>query len=983
VDIDADTKSVDISYSDSFLQVPFLVTGNGDLDRLIQWHQLSALTDTLLSIQDVQVPSHVQSAPVEHWTGVAEEEGMVLANLDDPDMELFDLLHRRFGHAGYQALLNMVRHGMVEGLGLTAAQIKSLASYRMHASGCVACKLAKMHASHHPTSTHQTTRPLEELHMDVAGQMGKVGRMGELYYLLLVCVHTNAVWGVCFKTRDQVPVLVRQGVLHLQALAKANVAVIRSDGASEFHSKELENILLPMQIIHTFSAPYIHQENGHAERMVQRIDHLARAMLVDSGLHLQFWPDAVIAAVYLHNRMQSRGSGKTPWELLTGEKPDVSGVRVWGCKVMVHVPEELQQGHLGPRAEVGILLGFNEHYPKSWLVLIDGGVYDRGDIAFMEGTSRRHMYDSHMPGVHPSLPAPLPLASSSAGLPPVDVPPRPSTPIPSAFVPRVPSWQDRVMRPRPGAVPSPHVLALVEGMASGDGSTEPANLTAAMAGPDASKWAAACLEEMSGLRAMHTWEVVDRPAHCNVLPLKWVFKLKRHQDGSLDRFKARLCVKGFRQKAGVDFEEIFAPVASASTFRALMAAVAVHSWHVRQVDFKQAFLNGRLQETVFVQQPEGYTDGTPRVMRLLRSLYGLKQAPRAWHETLKAALLGLGYAQSTADPCLFFKAGSWLLLYVDDQLMVGPDLNLLQGVIVMLAAQFDLTDMGDAKFYVGVDIDITPGRVALSQRRYITDLLQRFPNPSKSTGRHVMVPGIVRNADTSMLLPQPCPIYPSIIGSLLHLQVWTRPDISNSTGKLSRRLSCPTQDDLDAAYRILEYLKHTIDLQIVYSASATHLFEAFTDSDYASDALSIPPRRSTSGSVVFMAGGPIIWSSKTQQSVAGSTMEAEYMAANITARDVMWMRHLLPELGFPVTGPLAIQCDSQAGIALVKNPLCTAKAKHIDVIHHYIRERVVEFKELSIQFVAGEENVADIFTKPLAWPEFSVHRHRLLQQPIP
>jgi hypothetical protein len=112
-------------------------------------------------------------------------------------------------------------------------------------------------------------------------------------------------------------------------------------------------------------------------------------------------------------------------------------------------------------------------------------------------------------------------------------------------------------------------------------------------------------------------------------------------------------------------------------------------------------------------------------------------------------------------------------------------------------------------------------------------------------------------------------------------------------------------------------------------------------------------------------------------------MEAEYMAANITARDVMWMRHLLPELGFPVTGPLAIQCDSQAGIALVKNPLCTAKAKHIDVIHHYIRERVVEFKELSIQFVAGEENVADIFTKPLAWPEFSVHRHRLLQQPIP
>jgi hypothetical protein len=772
----------------------------------------------------------------------------------------------------------------------------------------------------------------------------------------------------------------------LEALAKAKVDVIRSDGASEFHSQELENIMLPMQIIHNFSAPYIHQQAGHAERMIQRIDHLARAMLVDSGLHLQFWPDAVIAAVHIHNRIQSRGSDKTPWELLTGKVPDVSGIRVWGCKVIVHVPVELQVGHFNPRAKEGILLGFNEHNPKSWLVLIDGGVYDRGDVVFMEGNSKRHLYDTHMPGVHPSLPSILPPApslppSSSVGLPPVDVPPRPSTPIPSAYVPPVPSWQDRVLRPRAGVVHSPHVLALVEGMVSGVGGAEPVTLTAAMTCPDASKWAAACLEELAGLHAMHTWELVDRPAHCNVLPLKWVFKLKRHQDGSLDRYKARLCVKGFKQRAGVDYEEIFAPVASASTFRALMAAVAVHSWHVRQVDFKQAFLNGELQETVYVQQPEGYGDGTPRVMRLLKSLYGLKQAPRAWHDTLKAALLGMGYTQSVADPSLFLKPGTWLLLYVDDQLLVGPDLTTLQAVIALLAAQFDLTDMGDASFYVGVDLVITPGRVALSQQRYIADLLQRFPSPSQRT-RPVMVPGKVRSADTSMLLPRPCLLFPQIIGSLLYLAVWTRPDISNATQKLSRVLVCPTEDDLTAAYRILDYLEHTQDLQLVYSAAAADpLFEAFCDSDYASDALSVPPRRSTSGSVVFMAGGPVSWASKTQQSVAGSTMEAEYMAANITAREALWMRHLLPELGFPVTGALAIQCDNEAGIALVKNPMCTAKAKHIDIIHHFVRERVLS-GELSIQYVAGEKNVADIFTKPLEWPAFSVHRQRLLQKPL-
>jgi hypothetical protein len=478
---------------------------------------------------------------------------------------------------------------------------------------------------------------------------------------------------------------------------------------------------------------------------------------------------------------------------------------------------------------------------------------------------------------------------------------------------------------------------------------------------------------------MNTWVLVDKPTHCNVLPVKWVFRVKRQQDGSLDKFKARLCAKGFRQKAGIDYGDIFAPVATASAFRALMAAVAVHSWHVRQVDFKQAFLNGVLKEEVFIAQPEGFQDGTPRVLRLLKSLYGLKQAPRAWHDTLKAALLQLGYTQSVSDPGLFFKAGSWLLLYVDDQLLVGPDLNLLQAVITLLQAQFELTDMGPAKFYLGVDIAIAPGRVALSQHRYIADLLQRFPSPSRPS-RPVMIPGQVRRADTSMLLPQPCPLFPQIVGALLYLAVWTRPDISNATQKLSRVLACPTQDDLDAAYRILAYLDHSQHLQIVYSAAATPLFEAFCDSDYASDALSVPPRRSTSGSVIFMAGGPIMWSSKAQQSVALSTMEAEYMAAGVTAKDALWMRHLLPELGFPLTGPLQIQCDNQACIALIKNPMCTSQAKHIDIIHHFLRERVAS-GELSIAFVSSDLNVADLFTKPLEWPAFSVHRQRLLQQP--
>jgi hypothetical protein len=319
-----------------------------------------------------------------------------------------------------------------------------------------------------------------------------------------------------------------------------------------------------------------------------------------------------------------------------------------------------------------------------------------------------------------------------------------------------------------------------------------------------------------------------------------------------------------------------------------------------------------------------------------------------------------------------------LLLYVDDQLIIGPDLPILQNVITLLAALFQLTDMGPAKFYVGVDINITPGRVALSQKRYIADLLLKFPSPKPA--RPVLTPGVARGTDTSLLLHSST-LFPRLIGALLYLAVWTRPDISNATQKLSRVLACPTEDDLHAAYRILHYLSATQDLEIVYTAGTSPLCKAYCDADYASDALCVPKRRSTSGAVVFMAGGPIIWASKTQHSVALSTCEAEYMAAGVAAREVLWLRHLLPELGFQLLGPSEIQCDNESCLALIKHPICNSKSKHIDIIHHFVRERVLG-GELVFSFVPGNQNVADILTKPLDWSVFKVHRSQLLQSPV-
>jgi hypothetical protein len=506
---------------------------------------------------------------------------------------------------------------------------------------------------------------------------------------------------------------------------------------------------------------------------------------------------------------------------------------------------------------------------------------------------------------------------------------------------------------------------------------EPVSFQEALQLPEASAWIQACMEELEGLDAMHTWSLVDKPANCNVLPVKWVFKQKRDQDGIVIRHKARLVAKGFRQKHGIDYGEIFAPVASAASFRTLMAAVATNGWAVRQIDFKQAFLNGTLDEVVYIQQPEGFEDGTGRVLLLHKSLYGLKQAPRAWHETLKAALLQLGYVQSAADAGVFMKDGNWLLLYVDDQLVIGPSVPVLQSIIAEIAGRFEITDMGVAQFYLGVDVSITPGRVALSQRRYIRDLLRKFPSPDKPV-RPVTVPAVPRREDSSMLLQDFVP-FARIVGALMYLAVWTRPDISNATQRLSKVLACPTEDDLSAAYRILNYLEHSQDQELVYSSGVHPLLEAYCDSDYASDALSVPPRRSVSGVVFFMAGGPIMWTSKQQPTVALSTCEAEYMAAAVAARDALWLRKLLPELGFPVDGPFSINCDNKGAIELLKNPICSSKAKHIDTIHHFARERVA-MKQIAFTYVESHLNAADILTKPLAKAEFEFQRAKLLQQ---
>jgi hypothetical protein len=467
------------------------------------------------------------------------------------------------------------------------------------------------------------------------------------------------------------------------------------------------------------------------------------------------------------------------------------------------------------------------------------------------------------------------------------------------------------------------------------------------------------------------------------LPVKWVFKEKFKPDGSHSLFKARLVVKGFMQQHGVDYEDVFAPVGSAGALRSMTAMAARNGWVMRQIDFKQAFLNGDLSEVVYIEQPQGFDDGTGRVYLLHKSLYGLKQAPRAWYTKLRDCLLSLGYKQSDADAGVFFRnkgGGVWLLLYVDDKLLMGPNDTLVKQAIAELGSRFVITDMGEAHMYLGVEITRTSESIKLTQKRYTLSLLSKYGVPLVANGGKVVpTPAIPRPPVESMATASASAAhnpFAELTGALLYLATWTRPDIAFAVNRLTRCIQSPTMSDWGDAQRVLKYLASSHDKGLVYTRGrGGGELVGYCDADFAADVVT---RKSISGYVFYLNGGPISWSSKQQPTVARSTLESEYMAASSATSEALWLRNFLPELGYVIGGPVKIFGDNKGALTLLKDPVCSSRTKHIDTIHKHARERV-QLGHLAFDYVESANNVADIFTKVLSPTAFEPLKARLVR----
>ncbi|PNX92373.1 retrovirus-related Pol polyprotein from transposon TNT 1-94, partial [Trifolium pratense] len=483
-------------------------------------------------------------------------------------------------------------------------------------------------------------------------------------------------------------------------------------------------------------------------------------------------------------------------------------------------------------------------------------------------------------------------------------------------------------------------------------------------------WRQAMQVELHALENTGTWVLVDLPPHVKPIGCRWVYKIKHHADGTVERYKARLVAKGYNQIEGLDYFDTFSPVAKLTTVRMVIALASIHNWFLHQLDVNNAFLHGDLQEDVYMTPPPGITNNPSKVCKLVKSLYGLKQASRQWYAKLTSLLLSHGYKQAHSDHSLFTKHDgthfTLLLVYVDDVILAGNYMAEFTYIKDILHTAFKIKDLGQLKYFLGLEVAHSSKGISLCQRKYCLDLL--------SDSGFLGAKPITTPSDASLRLHNDIgPIfedvsaYRRLVGRLLYLTT-TRPDITYVTQQLSQFLSRPTQMHYNAALRVLKYLKTSPGRGLFFPRASQLQLLGFSDADWAGCKDS---RRSISGQCFFLGQSLVSWRTKKQFTVARSSSEAEYRALASATCELQWLLYLLQDLGVPCSKLPVIYCDNQSALHIAANPVFHERTKHLDIDCHIVREKMLA-GVMKLLPVSSKDQIADFFTKALLPQPFGI-----------
>jgi Reverse transcriptase (RNA-dependent DNA polymerase). len=402
------------------------------------------------------------------------------------------------------------------------------------------------------------------------------------------------------------------------------------------------------------------------------------------------------------------------------------------------------------------------------------------------------------------------------------------------------------------------------------------------------------------------------------------------------------------------------PTAKLSSIRMLTSLATRKGWTKDQSDVATAYLNATLPEgtIIYVRPPFGF-ERADLVWKLRKAIYGLRQSANAWNHTLHEFLIEMGFVQSVFDKCVYFRKGIHLALVVDDVLSFCETTQIRDEFVRALNARFPLSYSGPLTKFVGIEfVSKEDGSVVLHQQRHVDKILKAYNMEKCNTMDSPMAPGILekRKEDEEQV---DFPLR-ELVGSLLYLAKGTRPDIAYPVGVLSRYVNDVGPTHVTAAKRILRYLAGTKNMGITFSPKANPHLEVYSDASYAE----VGDRKSTSGNIYFLNGGPIDWFSKKQSTVSLSTTEAEYVALAVAAADCLYYRQFLQELGFQQGDPTTVYEDNQSVIDIVKEGKESQRLRHLDVKYRFTHEKIVN-KEIDLVYCPSKHMIADMLTKAL------------------
>ncbi|CAI7889192.1 unnamed protein product [Closterium sp. NIES-54] len=913
-------------------------------------------------------------------------------------------LHRRIGHVALPILQQLVKNEMVAGIRVKGEPDEVL--------GCPTCMQAKF--TRYPFSSSEATAkaPLDEVVMDVVGPL-KLGAAGAEYFLTIVDVYTHMSWVYVLSKKSDVAETVKNRLVADGGAATrpATNRTITETARGLLIEAGLPDYFWPDAVRSTCVARNRALNHVGADKWVPYVEWIGRKPKVDM---LRVFGCMCMALVPKHLRHNKLGA-KAIWAVHLGMAQNSKGWLLWDpftkkflvsrdCKFM----ENLMYKDWKAENEAKIGMRFGEvkssglEHVELPLELSSSSTTTRQSSLVNGGEEAKDAEEEEEEVQQVSERAPT-LPSRTTSAPRIRVTPqqRQGLHVPAAEEEgrgkrriQTPNrlTYDVLGRPAKSALAG---AALIVGddeesdyeecafvfFSPVEMPGEPATLKEALESSDAKEWKKKMESELKSIEENGAWELVELPEGRKAITSKWLFKIKSDAEGNIERYKSRLVAKGYQQKEKVDYKELFSPVVKPTMLRTLLASATIKGWVVKQMDVTTAFLNGILEEEIFMAQPEGFDDGSGRVWKLRKALYGLKQAPRQWYLKLREVLEEIGFTPSSADHSLFMlgegEQSSFMVVYVDDILIFSPSCDLVKEVMLKLQDKFKCKALGDMSFYLGLNIESVVEKrcMRVHQRKYLEALAA---NVGQIEG-HVATPfpsgfKCVKGPEEESVGEEERRRFHSLVDSLMYAAVNTRPDVAFATGKLARVVQCPNEEQVAAGMRVAKYLGQTAMVGLQYSAAVRRrqkgadcvepgrlFLTVFSDDFYASK-----PEDMTSvgGFICCVGGGPTAWESKKQVDQALSSVESEYMALFRAVREIVWQRRLLAELGEEQQGPTPLYCDSQGSIALTKNPVLHGLTKHMRVKWHWTRSMVAA-GEVELHYVKTTRQPADMMTKRL------------------